>query len=331
MPDTLVDTEILRAAVQLACRAPSLHNSQPWQWVAEGVGLHLYVDRGRILPSTDKSGREAHIGCGAIFDHLRVAMAAAGWTADVDRFPDPDSLDHLASLNFSPLGLVADRDRRLADAILHRRTDRLPFTAPRNWESVARVLRDAVDGSTVHLDVIADELRPELARASQLTESLRQYDSSYHTELSWWTGHFENSDGIPRSSLPSAADRDRVDVGRAFPVSPHDERPTAFGQDRSTVLVLSTDEDTREDAFRCGEALSAVLLECTLAGKATCTLSHLTELWSSRHLIGTLTGRTAMPQLLIRVGEAPLLGELPPMTPRRPLPDVLRFHRDVCG
>ena len=59
MPDTLVDTDILRAAVQLACRAPSLHNSEPWQWVAEGAGLHLYVDHSRILPSTDKSGREA--------------------------------------------------------------------------------------------------------------------------------------------------------------------------------------------------------------------------------------------------------------------------------
>ena len=63
------------------------------------------------------------------------------------------------------------------------------------------MLRDAVDAGTVHLDVIADELRPELARASRLTESLRLYDSSYHTELDWWTSHFENSDGIPSSSL----------------------------------------------------------------------------------------------------------------------------------
>ena len=83
--------------------------------------------------------------------------------------------------------------------------------------------------------------------------------------------------------------------------------------------------------YACGEALSAVLLECTLAGMATCTLSHLTELQSSRHLIGTLTGRAAMPQVLIRVGEAPVLGEVPPMTPRRPLDDVLTFHRDTGG
>jgi hypothetical protein len=331
MPNTLVDTDVLRAAVQLACRAPSLHNSQPWQWVAEGAGLHLYVDRSRILYSADKSGREAHLSCGAVLDHLRVAMAAAGWTANVDSFPNPNNLEHLASLDFSPMSLVTDGHRRRADAILHRRTDRLPFAAPRNWESFKTVLRNAVDARTIHLDVIADELRPELARASQLTESLRLYDSSYHTELYWWTGHFEDSDGIPRSSLLSAAESDRVDVGRTFPVSAHNERRAGHGKDESTVLVLSTDEDTRDDAFRCGEALSAVLLECTCAGMATCTLSHLTELWSSRNLIGTLTGRAAMPQVLIRVGEAPVLGEVPAMTPRRPLRDVLTFHRDPCG
>jgi len=331
MPDTLVDTDIFRAAVRLACRAPSLHNSQPWKWVAEGAVLHLYLDRSRILPSTDKTGREAHISCGAALDHVRVAMSAVGWTATVNRFPDPNNPDHLASLDFNALTLVSDDHRRRADAILHRRTDRLPFNAPRNWESFEPVLRGAADAGTVHLDVLANELRPELARASRLTESLRLYDSFYHTELDWWTGHYENYDGIPRSSLVSAAEDDRVDVGRSFPVSAHNERHAGTGQDQSTVLVLSTDEDTREDALRCGETLSAVLLECTLAGMATCTLTHLTELQTSRHLIGTLTARKAMPQLLIRVGEAPALGQLPPMTPRRPLGDILTFHPDTCG
>ncbi len=132
--------------------------------------------------------------------------------------------NHLASLDFSPMSLVTDGHRR-ADAIAHRRTDRLPFAAPRNWESVKPVLCDVVDAGTVHLDVIADELRPELARASQLTKLLRLYDSSYNTELYWWTGHYENYDGIPRSSLVSAAENDRVDIGRTFPVSAHNERP----------------------------------------------------------------------------------------------------------
>jgi hypothetical protein len=325
METTMVDAEVLKDAVQLACRAPSLHNSQPWRWTADSEGLHLYVDRARKLYSADKSGREALISCGAVLDHARVAMAAAGFTAHVERFPNPNNLDHLASIDFSPMSLVTDGHRRRADAILRRRTDRLPFARPRNWGLLEPLLRRAFDAEAAYLDVIADELRPQLAEASQLTESLRLYDSSYHSELEWWTGHFETIDGIPATSLVSAAESDRVEVGRAFPVSRHSERRAGIPEDDSTVLVVSTDGDTRDDAFRAGEVLSAVLLECTLAGLATCTLTHLIELSSSRRIVGILTGREAMPQLLIRVGEAPVIDEMPAMTPRRPLHEILDF------
>lgn len=325
MQDTIVDVAALKEAVHLACRAPSLHNSQPWRWVADGAGLQLFADRSRMLSATDKSGREAVISCGAALDHLRVAMAAAGLAANVDRFPNPNNFDHLASIDFSAVGLATDGHRRRADAILRRRTDRLPFAEPTNWATVETLIRNTFDAAATHLDVLSDDVRPQLADATQLTESLRLYDSSYHTELDWWTKPFEVPffDGIPDSSLVSATEGDRVDVGRPFPVTHHSERRPGT-QDRSKVLVLSTDEDNHDDALRCGEVLSAVLLECTLAGLATCTLTHLTELPSSRRLVGALTGRTALPQLLIRVGEAPILGEVPPMTPRRPLRDVLQ-------
>ena len=32
MPITAVETEVIEDVVRTACRAPSLHNSQPWQW-----------------------------------------------------------------------------------------------------------------------------------------------------------------------------------------------------------------------------------------------------------------------------------------------------------
>ncbi|EUA73289.1 putative nAD(P)H nitroreductase acg [Mycobacterium xenopi 4042] len=111
---------------------------------------------------------------------------------------------------------MTDGHRRRADAILVRRTDRLPLNAPMNWESFEPVLRNAVDGDAVHLDVMPEDLRKCLADASQLAESLRLYDSQYHAELGWWTAPFEASEGIPYSALVSAAEGDRVDVGRAF-------------------------------------------------------------------------------------------------------------------
>jgi hypothetical protein len=76
-------------------------------------------------------------------------------------------------------------------------------------------------------------------------------------------------------------------------------------EDHATIVLLSTDHDTRADAVAAGEALSAVLLECTLNDLATCPVTHLTELRVTRDLVWTLVDRDAVPQVLIRVGSSP--------------------------
>lgn len=326
MPDSVVDPDVIRDAVRLACRAPSLHNSQPWHWVAENSQLQLFGDPERVVRATDVSGREALLSCGAVLDHLRVAMAAAGWTTHADRFPNPNNSKHLASIDFSPMEFTTEGHRRRADAILARRTDRLPFAAPPDWVWLEGRLRDRDDAEPVRLDVIADESRPQLAEASRLTESLRLYDSSYHAELQWWTAAYAAAEGIPHNSLVSAAESARVDVGRTFPVTHHAERRTAIGADHSTILVLSTYDASPTSTLQCGEMLSAVLLDATMAGLATCPLTHMTELAASRNIVAGLIGRDALPQVLIRVGLAPAIDDVPPPTPRRTLEEVLEIR-----
>ena len=321
-----LDPQVVANAVELACRAPSVHNSQPWHWVVEGDELKLFFEPHRVPHATDLSGREAIISCGAVLDHLRVAVAVAGWQANVERFPNPNELDHLATISFTPLELVTDAHRARADAILDRHTDRLPFAPPPSWPAFEPVLRSTVDTDKAVLHVLPDALRPELAEASRLTESLRRYDSSYHAEFQWWTAPYEVSDGVPYSTLVSVSERDRVDVARAFPAGEHPDRRPEVDHDRSTIVVLSTYGDTRREALGCGEVLSDVLLEATMAGLATCTLSHLTELEASRNIIRALIGGEHDPQLLIRIGLVPSIAQVPPATPRRPLADVLEIR-----
>ena len=221
MPQAVLDVEVVKRAVQLACRAPSVHNSQPWRWVAEGAVLHLFVDRRRWVHSADRSGREAIISCGAVLDHLRIAMVAAGWQAHIERFPNPNNRDHLASLEFSPLEFVTDAQRKRTEAILQRRTDRLPLGRPTYWASFEPVLRSSVDESVAMLDVLSDDVRPQLVEASQLTEALRRDDASYHAELQWWTSPFALSEGVPPDALASDSEQQRVDVARDFPSRSH--------------------------------------------------------------------------------------------------------------
>lgn len=325
MSATTMETGVVKDAVWLACHAPSLHNSQPWEWVYDGVRLQLFLDPSRVM-ATDRSEHGALISCGAVLDHLRVAMAAAGWQANVDRFPDPGNANHLASIAFTPMDTVTEGDRRRAEAVSVRRTDRLPFNAPPDWGSFEPVLCNAVNDSVVHLDVMSDDVRQRLAEASELSDSLRLYDTLYHSELDSWSTSFRAWDGIPQSSLVTAAEGDRVDVGRLFPLARHGERRTQISEDNSKILVLSTDGDDRADGLASGEALSAVLLECTMAGLATCPVTHITEVRASREIIRALLDHDAVPQMLVRVGVAPAMEEMPPATPRRPLDDVLRVQ-----
>ena len=322
----MVDSEVIEQALTLACRAPSLHNSQPWRWVLEGNAVALFEDKDRVLYATDHSGREALLGCGAALDHFRVAMAAAGWIANVDRFPNPNNPLLLASVDFSPMEFVTDSHRRRAEAILVRRTDRLPFADPPNWNQVEAQLKSAVSVDPVRLDVIPDEFRRELAEASQFSELSRLYDSSYHSELSRWTKPFDTSQGIPPSALVSAEESERVDVARDFPVVAQPERRVGFGEDHSKVAVLSTFNNERREVLKCGEMLSAVLLEATMIGLATCTLTHITEQHAGRNLVASLIDQATTPQVLIRIGLGSDVEDLPPLTPRRPFDEVFQVR-----
>ena len=321
------DTEIIAKAIHLACRAPSLHNSQPWRWIVDEAAVDLFVDHERVVGSADRSGREAIISCGAALDHFRIAMAAAGWKANVDPYPNPSDRDHLASLDFTPAHYVTTAERDRADGILKRRTDRLPFHAPTHWEYFEPALRNTIDHSKATLEVLADDARPILAEASRLTESFRRHDEYYHDELHWWTDSFRLYQGVPASALVSEGESERVGINREFPVTKHGDRRSDVQVDEARVLVLSTPEDTRADALNCGEAVSTVLLECTMVGLATCTLTHITELAKSRAVIQELTGSRAFPQLLIRVGNAPALEEAPAPTPRRPSSEIMQIRR----
>jgi nitroreductase len=324
MSMTTVATDVLARAVALACRAPSYHNSQPWHWVADHDGLHLFLDPNRIV-QTDLHERQALISCGAVLDHLRVAMAAAGCRAAINWLPDPDNVEHLASIDFAELAEVTEEHRRRADAIATRRSDRLPLGPVMHWAGFETALRKRIDDTVALVDVVSDAGRRELVEANVLTNALRFYDSSYFSTLQRWTAPFESGEGIPYESLVSAAEGDRVDLGRSFPLSHHPERREEVPVDLSTILVISAHGETRRDTLGCGETLSTVLLEATVAGLATCTLTHLTELSSSRHLVEESTGR-AFPQVLVRVGEAPAHEQFPPPTPRRPLADVLTVN-----
>ncbi|MFF0814609.1 Acg family FMN-binding oxidoreductase [Rhodococcus sp. NPDC003318] len=330
MDATIPDTDVVRTAVDLACRAPSVHNSQPWQWRYDAGRLDLYADPARLLVAADPRGRQLLISCGAALHHLTVAMASLRWRTHIDLLPRADGSRQVASVRFTRDAQPRSHDFDLLAAIRRRRTDRTAFS-PLPDPLTAERLRAAA-GAGVTVTVLPEDARPALVEATELSSAVRRYDASYQAELRWWAGHDFDTDGIPDSALATANERAMVSVGRAFP-DPFTPRPSAAptvvetGADRadaSTVLMLGTPGDEPADWIRCGQALSAITLEATIARLATCTLTHLTDVDRSREVIRELAPDAGVPQLLIRVGTpthpAPMND-----TPRRSVSQVLTF------
>ncbi|MFI8977010.1 Acg family FMN-binding oxidoreductase [Nocardia asteroides] len=315
------DHPTVRAAIRLGCRAPSVHNTQPWRWAFDGTALLLYRDLGRQLTEADPTGRQAVISCGAVLHHVRTAFAAAHWHTEVTRFPDPDRPDLLARIEFQPWADPPMAELRRAEAIDRRYTDRLPMDAPIGLDSVLSPLDKVLAPHELSLDLLTDDVRPRLATASEQSDALRHYDMQYQAEIRWWAGHSEHSDGVPPSALPSESELARVGVARTFPTPGRSAR-RADSVDNARLAVLASADESPLSWLRTGEALSAVLLECTAAGLSTCALTHITELPASRRTLIGLLGHPGTPQVVLRIGIAPT-GELHPPTPRRPLTEVL--------
>ncbi len=108
--ETMPSWRTIESVVASACRAPSLHNSQPWRWVLEPEGLTLSSDPDRILPATDSFGRQMVVSCGAALNHLKYALLEHHWDSVIERMPHSANRECLATVAFTPTAEVSESE-----------------------------------------------------------------------------------------------------------------------------------------------------------------------------------------------------------------------------
>ena len=311
--------ETVRAALTLATRAPSVHNSQPWRWRIGTASLHLYADRSRRLPRTDPDGRDMVLSCGAALHHCTVALAAMGWHARVQRLPDTAQPDHLASIELTARQ-PDELDITLAAAISRRQTDRRHYRSwPVPWGDIALMGARAARAGVMLRRI--DEI-PQLNAIVAKAVSRHDADQDYQAELNAWSGRRGSVAGVPArntvDSDPAAAIPARRFAGPSLAQPPQ----TPAGEDNAVVLALGTEADDELARLRAGEATSLVLLSATAMGLATCPVTEPLEIPETRETVRVdVFGSDGHPQMIMRVGWAADADPLPG-TPRRPLAEV---------
>jgi nitroreductase len=324
--------------VAAATRAPSIHNTQPWRFVATPDRLDVFLDRDRALPVLDPSARQQVISCGSAIEFAVVALSAAGHDGEVDLLTDDADPDHLATIEVTGTREATDEDRELAAAIERRHTVRAPFeprAVPRqlvdDLQEEARVFDTWVKPITRSEEEVATVFL--ISRA----EEMEQGDPAYREELERWLRTDPGAeDGVPIEAVPSGDPHARPSnwLIRDFVVGQREQRPFLEPGDpdaappeveRPTVVLLGTQGDDRYAWLLAGRALGRLLLVATAAGVAASPLTQALDWPATRTRLKSRLSLVGHPQMLLRMGYPPEAAS-GPVSGRRPVGDVLRFE-----
>jgi nitroreductase len=312
----------LEQAARAAQHAPSVFNTQPWSWEITGRSMELFADRDRRVESIDPDDRLLLISCGAALHHARTALNAAGWSAEVERLPEPGRPELLARITLGTSVPPDPENQRMAAAIARRRTDRRAFGDRPVGEAELTKLRRFVECEGAYLHVVRPDQVAMLAIGSELAGHAELDDPSYRTELHRWTNRpVQAGDGVPPGTAVRP-DLRRVPLRDFFPDATATLQAGAAHDRGAAFVVLFGNGDQRIDLLRGGEALSALLLLATADGLATAPLSDAIEVEWPRHLLRSLLADVGEPYLVVRLGYVTDHEPLP-AAPRRDPQDVI--------
>ncbi|HET6937350.1 MAG TPA: hypothetical protein VFI19_02045 [Nocardioides sp.] len=315
---------VLRRIAELAQRAPSVHNTQPWRWRGYNGSLELHADRTRQLTAGDPDGRNLVISCGTVLHHVRVVASALGWTTMVTDLPDPGRPDLLARVELSQ-GTPRPKAAELLETVDRRCTDRRRFTSwPVPDDRLTHLAARATEWGSRALPLtdVSERFRAELLVNRAL--DLQAANGAVQREQKAWVDH-SGGDGVPSTVLPGPQELASHRSSR-FITGLRDD-PDAVGVEGSDgLIVVCAPTDDLSAWLRAGEALSAMWLDATADGLSIVPLSQVIEVRETRDALRLeVLGSLAHPLILVRVGWQAISRSQLPRTPRRPVDEVLEL------
>jgi nitroreductase len=311
----------LRDIVQLATRAPSVWNTQPWKFKIGEDTLEVHADRTRALGPADPQGRELVISCGAAVMNLRIALSRAGYAWLLDTFPVSSNPDLLGRLSVRRPGGSTRENDLLFDAIQKRFTVVGRFrNKPVPGTLLTSIATVAAEEHAWLEYITGDWERQEAAEILARGERAYWKEAEIRRSAGAWVKHWDEGaiDGVDpaalgfgwfgRKSAPAMVPR--MDHGRGFA-----RRARRLACDAPVIAILGTRKDDPKSWLAAGQALQRVLLRAAAEGVQAGFFSAFTHEIGCCARLAELIGADGHPQLFIRFGYADPPGRPSPRCP----------------
>jgi hypothetical protein len=306
----------------IACRAPSLHNTQPWRFTVSGDQIELYADARRQL-RLDRDGREMIISCGAALYGLRLAVRSLGYLPEVELLPASARHRPLARVWVGPPAPMTTDERKVLAAVPHRHTHRGPFEpGPLPAGLFERMQEDArAEGATLS-GIDPGPAREELMALVAAAERGQDRDPRSRADTWWWSRDVSSParDGVPAHAFPAEPGRKPgqlpqrdFDLGRGIGLL------SAGGAAPVVTAVLVTSGDGQEDWLHAGQALYRLLLRAASLWVFAALNTQPLEDVPTRTLIRDRLALSGAPQMLLALG----ISRTAHATARRPPADLI--------
>ena len=311
-----------RYLAEVAGRAPSLHNTQPWRFTVSGGAIELLADASRQL-SVDPDGREMLLSCGAALYGLRLAVRSLGYLPEVEILPGPGGQRPLAQVRLGPPEPMTAGERKLLTAVPHRHTHRSAFEAGSLPAGLFARLQDDARAEGATLTEI--EPGPALRRLTAMVAVAgrrQDRDPRSRAEISRWSHGVTSPtrDGVPAHAFPAEpartparlAQRD-FDLGRGIGLA------SAGGPPPPVTAALCTPGDSQRDWLQVGQALHRLLLRAATEWVFARLNTQPLEDPLTRTLIKEGLELPGAPQMLLALG----VSRTAHPTARRPAADLI--------
>ncbi len=317
-----MNTEQLKSLITAASRAPSGHNTQPWQFAAEADEIVISPDYSRELPAVDPDRRELFISLGCAAENLYVQASALGYAAEV-RIQGDTLRIRLQTSETAASPLAAH--------IPQRQTNRSPYNGSLIPESSLHTILQQLPDNGIQIRLFNRQNNGFrlLTEAMMQGNAAQMADPAFKTELLSWIrfnrAHAERTnDGVSYAALgaPNLPRWMSEPIVKLMLNAKTQNKTDRKKIDSSSHFALiSSPADSIPDWIATGRTLQRFLLLLTQHGIAHAYLNQPCEVPELRRQLQNqlLPGGSEQPQLLLRLGYAAPL----PYARRRQLQDII--------